>query len=96
MGGTVTRNDLLTKAPQAREDRNRLKNHTVRESVPVEFGPNDSVVQPFRTTRNKKEATVGFEPTNNGFAIHRLSHLATSPDNNRPMKKGAGCEVCEA
>ncbi len=27
----------------------------------------------------KREATVGFEPTNNGFAIHRLSHLATSP-----------------
>ena len=27
------------------------------------------------------EATVGFEPTNNGFAIHRLSHLATSPLN---------------
>ena len=25
------------------------------------------------------EATVGFEPTNNGFAIHRLSRLATSP-----------------
>lgn len=26
-----------------------------------------------------KEATVGFEPTNKGFAILRLSHLATSP-----------------
>ena len=29
--------------------------------------------------KQKKEATVGFEPTNNGFAIHRLSRLATSP-----------------
>ncbi len=35
----------------------------------------------------KREATVGFEPTNNGFAIHRLSHLATSPLSAQPRER---------
>ncbi len=39
------------------------------------------------SSENREEATVGFEPTNNGFAIHRLSRLATSPVVLRNLEK---------
>ena len=60
------------------------------------LNPAETSVRQSRTLRIKKEATVGFEPTNNGFAIHRLSHLATSPDHNQSSVDGIDCRVSEA
>lgn len=54
---------------------------TCQASEPLEAQlKGDARERSLRFSRKTKEATVGFEPTNNGFAIHRLSHLATSPE----------------
>ena len=46
-------------------------------STQVNTGPN--AVSPMKNQGEKKEASPGFEPGNSGFAIRRLSHLATTP-----------------
>jgi hypothetical protein len=64
---------------------------------PGDNGSDGIIAVAVQETPQKKEATVGFEPTNNGFAIHRLSHLATSPAHNQKLSFDfSGRVVCEA
>lgn len=63
---------------QASESRRRLSMAGGRRSPPGKQAANENA-KVIESRDKQKEAPVGVEPTNGGFAIRCLSHLATAP-----------------